>query len=190
MRPIVSVFAGLNYGKVVALFKSDSTERTKQVASVADLLECLIQIKGLADTPRRLALRAAAFAAASPGPGEAAGRAREIAGRLLAAETEFRCALSLMLTRERPVLDRLPEARMTGAPRDASGDGQRTFAAERAETVRVLEACSAEQLNRIGLDPSRGPMTVADLVAVMLAHDTDLLGDLVVRRTGDRDSGS
>jgi hypothetical protein len=47
--------------------------------------------------------------------------------------------------------------------------------------VRVLEACSADQLNRIGIEPSRGPMTVADLVAVMLAHDTDRLGELVTR---------
>ncbi len=146
---------------------------------MANLLECLIQIKGLADTPRRLARRAAEVAAASPVPGEAAERAREIAWRLLAAETQFSRALSLMLARDRPALDRLPEVRTARAPRHSAGDCQRAFAAERAETVRVLEACSAEQLNRIGLDPSRGPMTVADLVAVMLAHDTDLLGDLM-----------
>jgi hypothetical protein len=180
MRPIRSVFAGRNYGKVVALFKSYSTARTKRVASVADLLECLIQIKGLADTPRRLALRAAELAAASRPPEEAARRAREVTALLLAAETQFRHALSLMLTRERPALDRLPEARAAGARRDSPGDLLGAFAVERAETVRVLEACSAEQLNRIGFDPLRGPMTVADLVAVMLAHDTDLLGDLVV----------
>lgn len=166
------MFAGRNYGKVVP---------TKRVASVADLLECLIQIKGLADTPRRLALRAAEFAAASRSPDEAAGRPREVAALLLAAETEFRRALSLMLTRERPTLDRLPEAHAAGARRDSPGDLQGAFAAERAETVRVLEACSAEQLSRIGLDPLRGPMTVADLVAVMLAHDTDLLGELIIR---------
>jgi hypothetical protein len=166
---------------VVALFGSDSAARTKRVASVADLLECLIQIKGLADTPRRLTQRAAECAARLPLPGGAAERAHEIAGRLLAAEMQFRRALSLMLTRERPALDRLPEAHAAGARRDSPGDLQAVFAVERAETVRVLEACSAEQLNRIGLDPLRGPMTVADLVAVMLAHDTDLLGDLVVR---------
>ena len=173
MRPILSVFAGRNYGRVVA--------RTKRVASVADLLECLIQIKGLADTPRRLAQRAAEFAAASPFPDEAAGRAREIAGLLLAAETRFRRALSSMLALDRPALERLPDAHTTDAPGDSPGDCQRTFAAERAETVGVLEACSAEQLNRIGLDPLRGPMTVADLVAVMLAHDTDRVGDLITR---------
>ena len=40
--------------------------------SVADLLECLIQIKGLADTPRRLAQRAAEFAASPSSQAEAA----------------------------------------------------------------------------------------------------------------------
>jgi hypothetical protein len=151
------------------------------VNGVADLLECVIQIKGLADTPRRLALRAAEREAAPPRPAETAGRARQVACLLLAAETEFRRALSLMLTRERPALARLPDARTAVAPSDSPSDCQQAFAAERAETVRALEACSAEQLNRLGLDPVRGPMTVADLVAVMLAHDTDLLGDLVTR---------
>ena len=92
-----------------------------------------------------------------------------------------------MLTRDQPALETLPgDARCrTAQPGDVPGDSfdacQRAFAAERAETVRVLEACSADQLNRSGIDPLRGPMTVADLVAAMLAHDTDRLGDLVVR---------
>jgi len=156
--------------------------------SVADLLECLIQIKGLGDTPRRLAQRAAEFAA-SPGS-QAGGTAAvhvEVARRLLAAETRFRGALSLMLTRERPALESLPGD--GGAESAPAGDGRgdsfdacrRAFEAERAETLRLLDACSADQLNRKGIDPLRGPMTVADLVAAMLAHDTDRLGDLVVR---------
>ena len=53
---------------------------------------------------------------------------------------------------------------------------QAQFRERRAATVAVLERCSAEQLGRIGLAPSRGPLTVADLVALMLAHDTDCLG--------------
>ena len=111
----------------------------------------------------------------------------EVARRLLAAETRFRRALSLMLTRERPALETLPGD--GGAESAPAGDGRgdsfdacrRAFEAERAETLRLLDACSADQLNRKGIDPLRGPMTVADLVAAMLAHDTDRLGDLVVR---------
>jgi hypothetical protein len=175
----VSVFSGHNWGKVVA--------RTKRVAGMADLLECLIQIKGLGDTPRRLVQRAAEFAASPSSQAEAPAGVVEVARRLLAAETQFRRALSLMLTRDESALDLLPgDATADGAqPGELPGDSfdvcQRAFAAQRAETLRVLDACSGDQLNRTGIDPLRGPITVADLVAAMLAHDTDRLGDLVVR---------
>jgi len=155
--------------------------------SVADLLECLIQVKGLADTPRRLAQRAAEYAAATSSQAKAADRDVEVARRLLAAETRFRRALSLMLTREQPALETLPgdggaeSARAGDGRGDSFDDCRQAFGAERAETLRLLDACSADQLNRKGIDPLRGPVTVADLVAAMLAHDTDRLGDLVVR---------
>ncbi len=154
---------------------------------MADLLECLIQIKGLADTPRRLAQRAAAFDASPSSQAEATPGVVDVARRLIAAEFQFRRSLSLMLTRDQPALETLPgdAAAGTALPGAVPGDSfdvwQRAFAAERAETLRVLDACSADQLNRKGIDPLRGPMTVADLVASMLAHDTDRLGDLVVR---------
>ena len=178
---------GCNYGKVVA--------RTNRVAGMADLLECLIQIKGLGDTPRRLAQRVDACAAASSSQAVATTGALEVARRLLAAEAQFRRSISLMLSRDQPALETLPGDAAAGSarPRDVPGDSfevsQRAFAAERAETLRVLDACSADQLNHKGIDPLRGPMTVADLVAAMLAHDTDRLGDLVVRQTGGSDSG-
>jgi hypothetical protein len=146
---------------------------------VADLLECLIQIKGLADTPRRLAQRNAAAVAGDPSPEDALRRGREAACRLLSAERKFRDSLSLMLSQDRPTMTGLGAADAAGHPAVGPGDCERAFAAARAETVRMLEACSDDQLNRIGIEPSRGPMTVADLVAVMLAHDTDRLGELV-----------
>ena len=148
---------------------------------MADLLECLIQIKGLADTPRRLAQRTADAVSGCPSPGEASRRARDVACRLLLAEREFRGSLSRMLAHDRPSLPRLDVIGAAGIPSELPGECARAFAAERAETVGLLEACSADQLNRIGIEPSRGPMTVADLVAVMLAHDTDRLGELVTR---------
>jgi hypothetical protein len=146
---------------------------------VADLLECLIQIKGLADTPRRLAQRSAEAVAGSPSPEESARHAREVACRLLSAERAFRDSLSLILSRDRPALPGPPTTGLTDFPSGSLNECEIAFAAERAETVRLLEMCSADQLNRVGIDPSRGPMTVADLVAVMLAHDTDEIGDLV-----------
>lgn len=141
---------------------------------VADLLECLIQLKGVADTPRRLERLASRRPLAS-GPSAA-----EVARALAIMETWFQRCLSAMLEMERPALP--------GMPADAWSVGEAVtdewlarFETRRAETVARLDSCSAEQLNRVGIEPSRGPMTVADLVAVMLAHDTDALGALIAR---------
>jgi hypothetical protein len=146
---------------------------------VADLLECVIQIKGVADTPRRLGLRLAS--GIRPADGADDGRAARVARRMAEAELCFARCLTLMLADERPPVPALP--RFEAIERHAGtsmveADWQGTFARRRAETVAVLEQCSAKQLGRIGLEPSRGPMTVADLVALMLAHDTDCLGDI------------
>lgn len=146
---------------------------------MADLLECLIQIKGLADTPRRFALRAGEAAARSQVSTGTAVPVREVACRLLVAERWFRGSLVLMLSRDRPAIPGLAALDAAVAPMAQGVDCAAEFAAERAETVRLLEACSADQLNRVGIEPARGPITVADLVAAMLAHDTDRLGDLV-----------
>ena len=142
---------------------------------MADLLECLIQIKGVADTPRRLGIRLAA--AVAPGHGS------RVARRMCEAEESFGRCLTLMLAEDRPVLPALP--RVDPVAEDSEGKAEAgwlaQFAARRSRVVALPEQCSAEQLNRIGLEPSRGPMTVADLVAVMLAHDTDCLGAIAPR---------
>lgn len=161
---------------------------------MADLLECLIQIKGVADTPRRLERLALGDFAGEPprlpsasGAGRAsrwssAGRpsAAEVARGLAAMETWFQQCLSAMLEVDRPALPEMP-AHPSNDETTATEEWLARFGAQRATTVARLDACSAEQLNRVGMDPSRGPMTVADLVAVMLAHDTDALGALVAR---------
>jgi hypothetical protein len=145
---------------------------------VADLLECLIQIKGLADTPRRFAQRAADARAGSLSREAAERRVRRLACRLRSAEIQFHECLTSILAEDRPALPALPPAGdQPSPPIDCASE----FANRRAETVLLLEACSAVQLNRVGIEPSRGPMTVADIVAVMLAHDTDTLGDLISR---------
>jgi hypothetical protein len=148
---------------------------------VADLLECLIQIKGVADTPRRLAGRVAEVVARSASVADADRRVRDVTCRMAAAEVVYRDCLSLMLAAERPTLPPLPGSQAAPDVPPSAADARAVFAARRAGTVCVLEQCSAAQLNRIGIEPSRGPMTVADLVALMLAHDTDSLGDLVLR---------
>jgi DinB superfamily len=148
---------------------------------VADLLECLIQIKGVADTPRRLAVRLSAIGQLPIPDADTDRRTRAVAARMAAAEVIFGECLSRMLTAERPSLPALPGRRAASDDSSPVAETRALFESRRAETLRVLEQCSAGQLNRIGLEPSRGPMTVADLVAVMLAHDTDNLGELITR---------
>jgi hypothetical protein len=143
---------------------------------VADLLECLIQIKGVADTPRRLAARVRAAAA-----GGREQDAADVAARLAMAEARFSSCLALMLAQDRPPLPSLDLSALDVDPGRPLGDWMQAFSWRREEVVRALEKCSAEDLNRVGFEPSRGPMTVADLVALMLAHDTDQLGRLIVR---------
>jgi hypothetical protein len=156
---------------------------------VADLLECLIQIKGLAETPRRLEQRTAS--AASTGAIRLSAAAR-VARRMAEAETCFGRCLALMLAEVEPVLPVLPRvagisgnvagldgaSMPAGREADAGRHWRDQFSARRAATLAVLDRCSAAQLNRIGLEASRRPLTVADLVAVMLAHDTDSLGEV------------
>ena len=147
---------------------------------MADLLECLIQIKGVADTPRRLEARSADLMAGAQSPADAECKIREVSARLADAEMVYRDCLSMMLSTDHPTLPAMPERRARARSSLTAEEGRAIFAARRADTVRVLERCSAEQLNRIGIEPARGRMTVADLVALMLAHDTDSLGDLAV----------
>jgi hypothetical protein len=103
-----------------------------------------------------------------------------VAVQLAEAEMVYRDCLSMMLTVERPAIPALPGARAARPATLSAEEARAVFAARRADTVQVLEQCSAAQLNRIGIEPARGPMTVADLVALMLAHDTDTLGELVL----------
>ena len=141
---------------------------------MADLLECLIQIKGVADTPRRLAARVRS----ALGMGRES-EAATVVARLAAAEARFASCLEAMLAEDRPSLPPLDLASPDAGLDRPLTDAMQTFAWRRDQVVRVLEKCSAEDLNRLGFEPSRGPMTVADLVAVMLAHDTDQLGRLI-----------
>jgi hypothetical protein len=141
---------------------------------VADLLECLIQIKGVADTPRRLGERVRAAVAV----GREA-EAASVAARLAAAEARFASCLEAMLAGHGRALPSLDLTSLDVDPEQPLGDSMQAFAWRREQMVRVLEKCSAEDLNRVGFEPSRGPMIVADLVALMLAHDTDQLGRLI-----------
>ncbi len=153
---------------------------------MADLLECVIQIKGLAETPPRLAAMVGRTDESRwrerPSPGVWA--PVEVLGHLADFELIAGARLRGMLTMDDPPLQafdgaRLAErARYLDWPRDATLD---RFRRRRIETVELLGRCSAEDLGRTGVHPARGRLTVADLVAVMLAHDADHVGQIRTR---------
>ncbi len=153
---------------------------------MADLLECVIQIKGLAETPLRLAAMADLSSddrwRRRPAPGVWA--PIEVLGHLADFELIAGARLRAMLTIDDPPLQAFDGARL--AERARYLDWPRTtaldrFRRRRNETVELLERCSAEDLGKTGVHPSRGRLTVADLVAVMLAHDADHVGQIRVR---------
>ena len=137
---------------------------------MADLLECLIQIKALAQTPARLARRLEEDPAGPRGP--------LVSRHLAERELFYQRCLRAMLASDRPPLGALDcREAIDAAPPAGPGDLD-SFARRRQETVARLDRCSAADLNRTGLESLRGPITVADLVALMLAHDTDHLAPL------------
>ena len=141
---------------------------------MADLLECLIQIKALSET---VTLSVSASASAVP------------------AETESVTVLGLwrrMAEAERRYAAALGAASASAAPTDASppdaAASRDAFLRLRIANLTMLECCTAAQLAGPVEWPGRRGTTVADLVAIMLASDTERLGDLrraCRRREGD-----
>jgi len=124
---------------------------------VADLLECLIQIKALEHSIGRIERLVAAA------PAAAGAQVAALVARLAAAERTY----------GRAGLGRT----------DADGSSQpsptfEAFIAERRANLDVLGACTAADLGSPVAWPGRPCTTVADLVAIMLANDTEVLGEV------------
>jgi hypothetical protein len=130
---------------------------------VADLLECLIQLKALEHSVVRLER----FVAASP----AAARLRvdAVLDRLLDDERAYAMAV---------------RADEPAPPADASADRLERFSAARRATLAALQRCSAEELGCMVDWPGRPGTSAADLVAIMLAHDTERIGEIQRLLTG------
>lgn len=153
---------------------------------MADLLEALLQIKALAQTPMR-----AASLLRSTDPSQWTVRRRpdewapvEILAHLADAELAFGLGVRLVLSSERPRLPVLEQAVLAERASYISwtpGSALERFRTRREETVELLASCSAEQLERVGLHPVRKAVSVADLVAITLAHDIDHMGQIVER---------
>lgn len=124
---------------------------------MADLLECLIQIKALTHSIARLERLVA----------EAPAETQRTVAALLEGLSEAERAYA------RDGLGVAVEDAAGGpaSPMDA-------FRAARQANLAVLEACSAEALGRRVEWPGRPGTSIADLVAIMLAHDTERIGEI------------
>jgi uncharacterized damage-inducible protein DinB len=150
---------------------------------MADLLEALVQIKALAETPARVAalLRSAAPEAWARRPGPGVWAPVEVLAHLADAELFYGTRVRLVLTSERPFLQPFQGAvlaELAGYISWPPAVAFERFRSRRAETVELLSTCSATGLERVGVHPARGEITVADLVALALAHDTDHVGQM------------
>lgn len=152
-----------------------------QSPRVADLLECLVQISALRETSRRLEALAQRFPlrlwAARP-PGDRRSAASELSAL---AETELLWGVRLraILTADRPFLPGYDPDLLIERP--VYGDRSATvalsrFRNRRDESLELLVRCSAADLERRGRLPEGGEPSIADVVAIMLASDTERFG--------------
>jgi hypothetical protein len=125
---------------------------------VADLLECVIQIKALEASIARL---------------------RHLAGTVAVTNhPRFDALLAQLVDAERRVARAWQATHRSAAHRNHSGSDSDEFIALRRANLEVLQVCTAADLASRVTWPGRGHTTVADLVAIMLAHDTEVLGEL------------
>jgi uncharacterized damage-inducible protein DinB len=150
---------------------------------MADLLEALVQIKALAETPPRVAalLRRAAPEAWTRRPRPGVWAAVEVLAHLADTELFYGTRVRLVVTGDRPFLQPFEGAILAERAGYISWPPAvafERFRTRRAETLELLSGCSATELERVGVHPARGEISVADLVALMLAHDTDHVGQI------------
>jgi len=127
---------------------------------VADLLECLIQIKALRET---LTMVTGRFVAQRPAGMRAA--AASTWRRMAEAERSYAQALGT---------DAIGPLRAAPASGEAA-EAMEVFLAFRQANLALLGSCTASQLAAPVAWAGRPATTVADLVAIMLASDTERL---------------
>ena len=150
---------------------------------MADLLECLAQIKALAETAPRLAalVRLAPPEHWRARPAADVWAPVEVLAHLADLELVYGARLLAMLSAERPQLQAIDPAALARRARYLERAPEvevDRFTVRRRDTLAVLSGCSAAELDRLGIHPRRGVITVADLVAGMLAHDTVHVGQI------------
>ena len=150
---------------------------------MADLLECLAQIRALAETAPRLEalVGTAADSRWHVRPGGSVWAPVEVLAHLADLELIYAARLRAMLTIDEPALqivDQEALAQRAGYLDWPVAVALDRFLARRRDTLELLRSCSAAELERRGRHPRRGVITVADQVAIMLAHDTSHVGQI------------
>jgi uncharacterized damage-inducible protein DinB len=128
------------------------------------------------------ALRGQPEAAVAGRPAETAWAAKEIICHLRDTEDLFLNRFQAILAENEPKLSGPPEnermATERGYLKDDAQKALETFRAKRQANLRFLQGLTPAQLERGGLHPTRGRMTVKDFVAVMASHDDAHLDQL------------
>lgn len=153
---------------------------------MADLLECLLQLKALADTPGRFTQLASRGERSRwyQRPASGVWAPVEVLAHLADAELFYGTRVRLVLTAERPPFTPYDQAALAARagylvwPVEVALE---RFFVRRRDNLELLESCTASELGRVGLHPVRGEMTIADIVALLLAHDIDHLGQVRLR---------
>jgi hypothetical protein len=149
---------------------------------MADLLECLVQIKALRETPNRVAtlVHDAPAEAWARRPAEGVWAPVEVLAHLADLELVFGVRLRLMLTSVRPTLPRFDQDALAARAHHIAWEPKlalERFRARRNEALESLDGCTAAELERTGLHPTRGEMTIADMVAIIASIDI-VLGEV------------
>lgn len=137
-------------------------------------------------TPDELAaaIRGRSDAALSRRPDMNNWAAKEVVCHLRDTEELFSSRYQQMLSMDEPKLlafnpdtpDRWAKERQY--LRCDTGEAEAAFRRRRGETLALLRTLSAEQLERAGIHPARGRMTIADFVTLMAWHDDNHLDQL------------
>jgi hypothetical protein len=150
---------------------------------MADLLECLLQVKGLRETADRLsALAAEADAQQWTQPPPDGGLcAADLLTLLVEIEIVHGSWLRLMLASPRPLLAAFDARALLEVGRRhlwTAAQALDRFFTYRRDNLDLLDRCSAADFSRTAVHATRREMTVADLVAVMMATDTERVGEI------------